>query len=132
MDQRGGLVTRIPVSRKGPGEDPLRCRSCMAYVSPFAPLIQAGTEIICPFYEVTNQVENFMHNSIGMQFVEMLMINMNITMGLLITHLVGQMIEESNKKEFGGIKAINGAPGASTLLSSLMNKINIRIEQGIT
>ncbi|KAA6388936.1 MAG: putative Sec23/Sec24 trunk domain protein, partial [Streblomastix strix] len=48
--------TRVPVSRKGPGEDPLRCRRCMAYVSPFAPLIQAGTELICPFCEVTNQV----------------------------------------------------------------------------
>ncbi|KAA6369161.1 MAG: hypothetical protein EZS28_035312, partial [Streblomastix strix] len=48
--------TRIPVSRKSPGEDPLRCRSCMAYVNPFAPLIQAGTELIRPFCEVTNQV----------------------------------------------------------------------------
>ncbi|KAA6361180.1 MAG: hypothetical protein EZS28_043293, partial [Streblomastix strix] len=48
--------TRIPVSRKGPGEDPLRCRSCMAYVNPFAHLIQAGTELICPFCEVNNQV----------------------------------------------------------------------------
>ncbi|KAA6387484.1 MAG: hypothetical protein EZS28_016988, partial [Streblomastix strix] len=52
----------------------------MAYVSPFAPLIQAGTELICPFYEVTNQVENIMHNLIGMDFVEMLMIDLNFTM----------------------------------------------------
>ncbi|KAA6394427.1 MAG: hypothetical protein EZS28_010051 [Streblomastix strix] len=44
------------LSRKGPGEDPLRCRSCMAYMNPFAPPIQAGTELICPFCEVNNQV----------------------------------------------------------------------------
>ncbi|KAA6379224.1 MAG: hypothetical protein EZS28_025249 [Streblomastix strix] len=48
--------TRTPVQRKGGDEDPLRYRASILYVSPLAPLIHAGTELISPFYEFTKQV----------------------------------------------------------------------------